>query len=104
MLKRVTSQFSVETFCLTIPNKILRETLLCFNKSLVTKIFTDRGGGGEGGSMTNFCRKFLSHSAEKARRGTFLCFTKFLVSKKFMDRRGRRRGMEYRDFLSKVSV
>ena len=54
--------------------------------------------------MTNFCRKFLSHSAEKPRRGTLLCFTKSLVSKKFMDRRGRRRGMEYHDFLSKVSV
>ena len=45
-------------------------------------------GGGEGGSVRIFCRKFLSQSAEKFRRGTLLCFTKFLVSKNLMGKRG----------------
>ena len=45
--------------------------MLCFRNFLVVKKFVDKRGGG--GSITIFCQKFLSHSAEKFRRGTLLC-------------------------------
>ena len=62
-----------------------RGTLLCFAKSLVSKILRIGKKGREGGSITTFCQTFFSHDTEKFRRGTLLCFTKSLVSKKFMD-------------------
>ena len=86
MLQMVMTRIAVEIFFSHGTEKIFRGTLLCFTKSLLTKVFTDRGGGGEGGSIKTFCRKFLSHSAETCRRETLLCFTKSLVSKLFMDR------------------
>ena len=104
MLKMVTSQFAVETFCLTIPNKMLRGTLLCFTKSIVTKFSRIGEGRGERRSVTNFCGKFMSHSAKNLCRETLLCFTKSLVTKNFMERTSGKGGREKHGFLSKVFV
>ena len=69
-----------------------RGTLLCFTKSLVSKMIRIGKKGREGGSITIFCQTFFSHDTEKFRRGTLLCFTKSPVSKKFLDRRVGRGG------------
>ena len=48
----------------------------------------DKRGGGEGGVIKNFCKKFSSHTSEKFRRGTLLCFRRFVVSKKLGMKKG----------------
>ena len=74
------SSFSFEIFCLTVPKKCLTVPKKFvgqpFRVSLISgieKVYASEG------YVTVFCRKLLSHSAEKFRRGTFLC----CVSEKF---------------------
>ena len=75
--------------CTTVLKNFVREPL-CFTKLLEWKNFMNKRGegrGGEGGSITIFYQKFLSHRAEKFRSGTLLSFRKFLVTKNVRDRR-----------------
>ena len=71
--------------------------MLCSRKFPAAKKFMDKGGG-EGGNITIFCQKFLSHSVKKIRRRNLLCFKEFLVSKNVRDKRGG----GYHDFPSKL--
>ena len=66
--------FPLKIFCLTVPKNFVGETLLCFKKFLVSKIFMDKRGGGRRKGLSQFSvENILSHSDEKFCRGTFLC-------------------------------
>ena len=56
------SRFSFENFVSHGTDKMRRGTLLCFRKSLITKLLRIGDWGREEGSVRTFCRKFLSHS------------------------------------------
>ena len=57
--------FPLKNFCLTVPKKIRRGTLLCFRKFGVSKNFMPKTG------ISRFSTEnLLSHSTEKLRRGT----------------------------------
>ena len=73
MLKRVMSRYSFEMFFSHSTKKLRRGSVLCFTKVLVSKIFWIREAGGEGGSITIFCRKILTDSAVNFHGGTLLC-------------------------------
>ena len=74
MTKRGISPFSIENLLSHSTEKLLRGTLLCFTKFLVSKKFMDKRGG----RVSRFSLKsFLSDSAEKLRRGTLQCVTSF---------------------------
>ena len=70
MNKRGISRSSVESLLPHSTKKLRRGTLLCFTNFVVSKKFMDRRGGEEDGIITIFCRKYLSHSAQKFRMGT----------------------------------
>ena len=70
--KRGISLFSIGNLLSHITEKIRRGTLLCFTKFLVSKNFSEKRGGGGRGSITIFCRNFLSCIVEKFSRGTLL--------------------------------
>ena len=65
--EREVSRFPSKKFCLTVPRKFVGEP---FSVSLISGI--EKFYGSEG-YVTNFCRRFLSHSAKKLSRGTLLC-------------------------------
>ena len=107
------SRFSVKSFCLTVLKNFLAKPF-CVSQSFCYReilwIGGGRGregeGGGrrarEGGKITIFCQKLLSHSAKKFRRETLLWFAKFLLSKRFMNkRRERREGGNITNFCQK---
>ena len=62
------SPFSVSFFCLTVPKNFVGQP---FRVSLFSGIENFHASEG---FVTNICRIFLSHSAEKFRRGTLPCF------------------------------
>ena len=79
------SNASAISSCLTLPRNFVRVSF-CVSQSLWLRItLWLREGGGEGGFIKTFWKKFLSHTAEKFRRETLLCFGKFLISKKNID-------------------
>ena len=82
MLQRVMSQFSVEVFCLTVPNHFVEEPFCAvFQKfSGREEVYGKEGGVGVSIFSVEY---FLSQSAEKFRRGNSVCLC-FRVSKKFM--------------------
>ena len=94
--------FPLKNFSPRVPKKFVEEPFCVSEKFWYRNILWIRDGGGEGGSITIFCQKFLSHSTKKIRRGTLLCFRKILVSKHYMDKRRGRGGREYHNFLSKI--
>ena len=53
--------------CLAVPEIFVRQTFRLSLLSGLEKFYASEG------FVTIFCRKFLSHSAEKLRRGTLLC-------------------------------
>ena len=89
------SRFSTKFFCLTVPNKISRVTLLCCvsEKFRQPKSLWIRGGG----SIIFFSRHFFFAQCRKNWQGnpSVLCFRRLLVAKIFMDKK---RG------ISRVSV
>ena len=66
MLPRVTSRFSVEIFCLTVPNHFVEEPFCAVFQGISGG---ERVYGKEG--ATGAYRNFPSQNAEKIRRGTF---------------------------------
>ena len=100
MHKKGISLNSVEKSLSHSANKNGRRTLLCFERILVSKIFMQRRGGGEG-SFTVLSKFFLSHRTEKTSPGNHSVFQKISGREKyFMDKRGKRGG-GYHDFPSK---
>ena len=80
----------LKIFCLTVPKKFRRETLLCFKKNVVSKIFMHRRGG----SITVLSKKVLSHRTEtKNLVREPSCFPEIFWHRKiFMGKRERERG------------
>ena len=60
------SIFSVEIFCLTVPQNLVGSPFRVSLISGIEKFYASEG------YVTIFCRNFLSHSAEKIRGGTLL--------------------------------
>ena len=75
-LRLLCHDFLAKIFCLTVPEKIVREPFCVPQKFWFRKISWMRGGG-ERVSITIFCQIFLSHSTESFCRRTLLCFTNF---------------------------
>ena len=70
MLKRVSSRFLLQTFCLMVPKDIVVE-LFCamvLKTSEIGKFYKQEWQ--EGRNIKIFPRKLFSHSAEKFRKGT----------------------------------
>ena len=86
MHKKGISLNSVEKSLSHSADKIHRRSLLCFQRILVSKSFTQRRA-----EATRVGRNFFYLTEpKKLRQGTILCFRKFLVGKKFLWRRGGR--------------
>ena len=85
--------------------KIVGEPLCVFTKFLVPKMFMDKRGEEEEGSIAIFCRKFyasvLNNIVEKS-FPFFYRFRKIPVAKNFWIRGGGGGGGDYHDFPSKV--
>ena len=93
MHKKGISLNSVEKSLSHSTDKIRRRTLLCFERTLVSKSFKQKRG-----EAPRFCRNFFYLSGpKKLRQGTILCFRKFLVGKNILWIRGG----GYHDFPSK---
>ena len=73
------SRFSVGRFCLTVPKKFYRWTVLCLWNFSCRKMLRKR----KWVHITILRRIFWSHSAETFRRGTFLC-SKFFWNRKII--------------------
>ena len=65
LIRGKVSCFSVESFCITVPSKVVGEPSV-FRKVLILKNFTHRRGSG---GMTAFSTFFSSHISQKFRRG-----------------------------------
>ena len=76
-------KFSVSQY-----RKISQGNPLYFTKVPVPKKLLDERGEGEGGIITIFSRKILSHSTESFPGGTLMRFLKVWSIEKFMPRRG----------------
>ena len=87
MHKKGISLNSVENFFSHSADKILRRTLLCFERILVSKIFKGRRG-----EASRFCRNFFSDRTEKTSPGNHSVFQNIsgrdFMEKKFMDKGG----------------
>ena len=69
--------FLSKIFCLTVPKNFVVEPFSVSLISAIEKFYASEG------YVTIFCRKFLSHSAEKFRSGTFQCVPNFGYRKNF---------------------
>ena len=74
--------------CFVSQYRNISQVTLCVTNFGYRKILCLREGEWEGGNITIFCQKFLSHSAKKIRTSAFLCFRNFLSSKNVRDKRG----------------
>ena len=98
MLKKRYHDFPLKIFCLTVPKKIRRGTLVFQKLSGFKKTNEQKNGRGYYDSRS---KNFLSRSIETFRKGTLLRSRKILVSKNFMDKRF---GTKYHDFSSKKNL
>ena len=81
--------YPLKNFCLTVPKKIRRGTLLCFTKVQVSKKIMDKRGGGKERVSRFSVKIFLPHSAEKFCWGNSVLYFKiFPIAKKIMDMGG----------------
>ena len=80
--------------CLTVPKTFVGQPFRVSLISVIEKLYASEG------YVTIFCRKFLSHSAEKLRRGTLLC----CVSENFRSPKNLwiRGGRDNQEFASKI--
>ena len=64
-------EFLSKVFCVTVPKKFVGKPFCdVFQRNSGSETLYGKEGGG---SIKIFCRKFLSHSAEKIGKGTLLC-------------------------------